>query len=163
MILLRLQKPWLLSVTFFIALLSGNTHSSQGIPLANYFADTWTTEDGLPHNSINAIAQTSDGYLWFATWEGVARYNGSEFRFFERSEHTGIIDSGTRALVPDSENGLWIAGARGGVTYRNHQQWQPQPPAQSMVNHVMKDSAGNLWLAVEGLGVFFRPAKVVYG
>lgn len=159
MILLRFQKPWFLSVTCFIALLSANTYSNQGTPLANYFADTWTTEDGLPHNSINAIAQTSDGYLWFATWEGVARYNGSEFRFFERSEQTGIIDSGTRTLVPDSENGLWIAGARGGVTYRNHQQWQPQPPAQSMVNHVMKDSKDNLWLAVEGMGVFFRPTQ----
>ncbi|OOE48999.1 diguanylate cyclase, partial [Salinivibrio kushneri] len=52
--------------------------------LSDYFIETWTSANGLPHNSINAIAQTSDGYLWFATWEGVARYNGLEFVRFDR-------------------------------------------------------------------------------
>ncbi|TYL48146.1 ligand-binding sensor domain-containing diguanylate cyclase [Marinomonas sp. IMCC 4694] len=132
-------------------------------PMADYFTDAWSTQDGLPHNSINAIAQTTDGYLWFATWEGVARYNGREFLFFERSSDTGMIDSGTRALVTDNDNGLWIAGARGGVTYRLNDEWQPQPVAQSMVNHVLKDKANNLWLAIEGLGVLYRPGATATG
>ncbi|AWY01239.1 hypothetical protein A8139_15705 [Marinomonas primoryensis] len=128
-----------------------------GTPLTDYFKDTWSTQEGLPHNSINAIAQTSDGYLWFATWEGVARYNGRDFRFFERSTKTGILDSGTRTLISDDNNGLWIAGARGGITYHQDNQWQPQLTAQGMVNHLLKDRSGNIWVAVEGLGVFYRP------
>ena len=149
-----LQKalPWWLTM---VLMCSANiAHATT--PLADYFTDTWSTQDGLPHNSINAIEQTSDGYLWFATWEGVARYNGRDFRFYERSAQTGIIDSGTRALVSDDQNGLWVAGARGSVTYRKDNQWQPQSVARSMVNHLLKDKAGNLWLATEGLGVFYR-------
>uniref|UniRef100_A6VYW7 diguanylate cyclase n=1 Tax=Marinomonas sp. (strain MWYL1) TaxID=400668 RepID=A6VYW7_MARMS len=132
-------------------------HANTSTPLSDYFKDTWSTHEGLPHNSINAIAQTSDGYIWFATWEGVARYNGRDFRFYERSDKTGILDSGIRTLVSDANNGLWIAGVRGGITYRQGNQWQPQFAAASMVNNVLKDSSGGLWIAVEGLGVFHRP------
>ncbi|QUX96234.1 GGDEF domain-containing protein [Marinomonas sp. CT5] len=137
--------------------------ASQSISLSDYFKDTWSTQEGLPHNSINAIAQTSDGYLWFATWEGVARYNGREFRFYERSTKTGIIDSGIRTLVSDKDNGLWVAGVRGGITYRHGHTWQPQFAASSMINNILKDSNGDLWLAVEGLGVFHRPSPNTVG
>jgi len=146
---------WWLVIT--LAYYAATVHATTS--LADYFSDTWSTQDGLPHNSINAIAQTSDGYLWFATWEGVALYNGRDFRFYERSAQTGILDSGTRALVSDDDNGLWIAGARGGITYRHGNQWLPQPTARGMVNHVLKDNDGNLWLAIEGLGVYYRPSS----
>lgn len=136
-------------------------HANSSIPLSDYFKDAWSTQEGLPHNSINAIAQTSDGYLWFATWEGVARYNGRDFRFYERSKEKGILDSGTRALVSDTDNGLWIAGVRGGITYRKDNTWQPHFAAPSMVNHLIKDSSGDLWIAVEGLGVFHRAKSSV--
>jgi hypothetical protein len=53
------------------------------IALSEYFIETWSTKDGLPHNSINAIAQTREGYLWFGTWEGFARYNGKTFQIFD--------------------------------------------------------------------------------
>jgi diguanylate cyclase (GGDEF)-like protein len=138
-------------------------HANTSIPLSDYFKDTWSTHEGLPHNSINAIAQTSDGYLWFATWEGVARYNGREFRFYERSPKTGILDSGIRTLVTDTNNGLWVAGVRGGMTYRQGNHWQPQFTAPSMINHLLKDRSGGLWVAVEGLGVLHRPKPDIAG
>ena len=149
------SSKWILGIIFLcVASFSkANTTTS----LSDYFKDSWSTQEGLPHNSINAIAQTSDGYLWFATWEGVARYNGREFRFYERSSKTGMIDSGIRTLIPDTDNGLWIAGVRGGITYRQGNTWHPQFPAKSMVNNILKDSAGDIWVAVEGLGVFHRP------
>ena len=54
-------------------------------PLRDYLVDRWTTRHGLPHNSIRDIAQTPDGFLWFATWEGLVRYDGLEFTVFDRS------------------------------------------------------------------------------
>ncbi len=81
--------------------------------ISDYFVETWTSTDGLPHNSINSIAQTRDGYLWFATWEGVVRYNGINFQVFDRNPQTGMADSGTRTLLPMDNNGLLVAGARG--------------------------------------------------
>lgn len=122
----------------------------------DYFADVWTSHDGLPHNSINAIAQTEDGYLWFATWEGVARYNGKSFKLFSRDPETGLIDAAVRALAPAKGNQLWVGGGRGGITIREHYSWSQQEPAKSLVNDILLDDDSNLWLAVEGEGVYYR-------
>lgn len=124
--------------------------------LSDYYVDVWDSSDGLPHNSINAIAQTDDGYLWFATWEGVARYDGLNFQLFDRSPQTHMLDSGTRALVSDQNNVLWVGGARGSLSLRTGFSWQQQKPGPSMINHVLRDTSQNLWLAIEGKGVVFR-------
>jgi len=57
----------------------------------------WTTEDGLPQSSVNAIEQTGDGYLWFGTFDGLARFNGVEHTVFDISNTEGL--SGNRILA----------------------------------------------------------------
>ncbi|MET2744023.1 two-component regulator propeller domain-containing protein, partial [Staphylococcus caprae] len=79
--------------------------------------ETWSTRTGLPHNSINSLAQTNDGYIWIATWEGLARFNGREFKLFTRSEIPGLPDSGLRSLSAQPDGSLYIVGARGGVSH----------------------------------------------
>jgi ligand-binding sensor domain-containing protein len=44
----------------------------------------WSTTSGLPQNSVQAIAQTADGYLWVGTAEGLARFDGVRFQSFTR-------------------------------------------------------------------------------
>src|SRR6059058_1665672 len=44
----------------------------------------WQTETGLPQNTVHSIAQTSDGYIWVATEEGLARFDGAGFRVFDK-------------------------------------------------------------------------------
>lgn len=124
---------------------------------SDYFSTIWTTNDGLPHNSINAISQTTDGYLWFATWEGVARFNGQRFQLFNRTPQTGMADSGSKALFADGNNHLWVGGARGSLTERLGDDWRAQPKAPSLISHVFLDRAKNMWLAIAGAGVQFRP------
>lgn len=64
---------WLLCIFLVLAPGAGATpakfHSEPGpVPaLDNYFKESLNTRDGLPHNTINALAQTADGYLWFGT------------------------------------------------------------------------------------------------
>lgn len=144
---------WILCI--YSLLMGGFANATTGFN--DYFMEVWTSHDGLPHNSVNAIAQTSDGYMWFATWEGVARYNGLSFDLFSRDPKTGIADAGIRTLVADKGNRLWIGGARGGLTLHQDYRWYPQPLTKSLVNHVLIDKESNLWLAVEGEGVFLRP------
>ncbi|MEP6904183.1 MAG: two-component regulator propeller domain-containing protein, partial [Actinomycetota bacterium] len=40
---------------------------------AQYRFDQWTADNGLPQNSVTSIAQTSDGYLWLTTNDGLVR------------------------------------------------------------------------------------------
>lgn len=83
-------------------------------PLHDYFRESWTTRDGLPHNTINNIQQSGDGYLWLATWEGAARYDGRNFTVFGRDALTGLPDAGVRTFFRESDGSLLVAGSRGG-------------------------------------------------
>src|SRR5262245_40465462 len=38
--------------------------------------DTWTTDNGLPQNSVTGLTQTPDGYIWFSTNDGLVRFDG---------------------------------------------------------------------------------------
>ena len=87
------MAAWLL----FCVFLPG-VAGAQDKPLTAYFRETWTTRQGLPHNQVNAIAQTPDGYLWFGTWEGLARYNGLEFHVFDRANTPELKDNGIRSV-----------------------------------------------------------------
>ena len=74
--------------------------------------DSWTTEDGLPQNSINDIAQTRDGYLWLATYGGLVRFDGSRFVVFDRSVD-GIGSQRIRHVLEDRSGTLWAATEEG--------------------------------------------------
>ena len=41
--------------------------------------EVWLTENGLPQNTVHAITQTKDGYVWMATEGGLARFDGISF------------------------------------------------------------------------------------
>src|SRR4051812_16376549 len=47
-----------------------------------WLVKTWETEDGLPGNSVTAMVQTPDGYLWFGTFNGLVRFDGVKFKVF---------------------------------------------------------------------------------
>lgn len=127
------------------------------LPIRELHQQTWTTRAGIPHNTINAIAQTPDGYLWIATWEGIARFNGHHFRIFDRSPETGLPDAGILSLSVGHDGRLLAAGARGGLSLTDGLRWQPLPPAPTMITHALIDQRGGLWMATQGAGVIHRP------
>lgn len=129
------------------------------VALSEYFVESWSTKNGLPHNSINAIAQTQEGYLWFGTWEGFARYNGKTFQLLERGGDSGLPDSGVLALLAGANGSLLVAGGRGGLSLWENGSWHPYAPAPTMIGSATRDSKGNLWLSMPGMGLVFRPAN----
>jgi len=141
-----------------IVLLPFYSHASKKdpLPLDDYFTQTWDTRDGLPHNGINALAQTNDGYLWIATWEGFARFNGREFKLFTRGSKAGLPDSAVKSLTTIQNGELLVSGARGGISVLKNRKWQPQYSASTMVNHAIFDDKKNLWLALDGKGLVYR-------
>ena len=50
----------------------------------------WNDENGLPQNSVHALVQTGDGYLWFGTEEGLVRFDGITFTEFNETNTTAI-------------------------------------------------------------------------
>lgn len=123
-------------------------------PLLQYAMSHWSTRDGLPHNSVNSIAQASDGYLWLATWEGPVRFNGRNFEVFDDIEALGVPDLGVMGLAinPLSKD-VYIGGPRGGVARFDGTQWQPLPAAPGFVFRVAFDSQRNVWAAAAAGGL----------
>ena len=143
---------WLLMLTGLMAASVAQAEIGDQ-PLHELHQQVWTTRDGLPHSTINAIAQTPDGYLWFATWEGVARYSGHEFRIFARDPVTGLPDAGVHSLDVGPEGRLLIAGARGGHSLRREHDWLPLSPGTALIFAAIVDRTGEVWLATAGDGI----------
>jgi signal transduction histidine kinase/ligand-binding sensor domain-containing protein len=82
--------------------------------LRAYLTQVWQTEDGLPQNAIQAIAQTRDGYLWIGTPAGLVRFDGVRFTVFNQGQ---LQNNNIHALLEDRTGRLWI-GTYGGGLYR---------------------------------------------
>ena len=68
------------------------------VVFAEYHIDSWTTDNGLPHNSVRDILQTRDGYLWLATADGLVHFDGVRFTTFNRENSAGMTGNGITAL-----------------------------------------------------------------
>jgi len=124
---------------------------------ADWFARSWTTEDGLPNNTVHAIAQTPDGYLWLGSPGGVARFDGIRFEDFSPTNYIPLPNRGTVAMISSRYGGLWMALDRGGVvrldsdaTYASTTDLPYQIP-----NGLAEDGEGALWIAYRG-GSLYR-------
>src|SRR5689334_2595235 len=82
-------------------------------PFPRYVHDAWQTDQGLPQNSVFAIVQTQDGYIWIATQEGLVRFDGIRFTVFDKRNNPAISENNCQALFEDHEGTLW-AGTEGG-------------------------------------------------
>jgi signal transduction histidine kinase/ligand-binding sensor domain-containing protein len=78
--------------------------------------DSWTTENGLPQNSINAILQTRDGYIWMATFGGLVRYDGVRFTVFDKANTNGLGSNRVLCLLETADGALWVGTEDGGVS-----------------------------------------------
>src|SRR6185437_6726599 len=84
-------------------------------PTFQYAARTWRTDEGLPGNTVQAIAQTSDGYLWVGTLHGLALFDGVEFTSFDAHNTPELRNASITALCADKTGVLWIGTDGGGL------------------------------------------------
>jgi ligand-binding sensor domain-containing protein len=77
----------------------------------------WSSENGLPQNSVHQILQTHDGYLWLATEGGIARFNGIQFTVFNQENESAFASNDTCCLAEDRSGGLWIGTSDGLLRY----------------------------------------------
>jgi signal transduction histidine kinase/ligand-binding sensor domain-containing protein len=119
-----------------------------------YLTKSWTTENGLPQNSVTSIVQTRDGYLWLGTLGGLARFDGVQFTVFNTVNTPGLVSNRIRALYEDTDGGLWIGSEHGGLTRYIHGIFTNYSRRDGLnsdtVISLAGDGAGGLWVGTVG-------------
>jgi len=85
--------------------------------IAQNWMDTWTTDNGLPQNSVTGLTQTPDGYIWFTTNDGLVRFDGVHFKVFNKSNTPEITTNRMSATFTDKSGKLWVHTEDGGTLF----------------------------------------------
>lgn len=75
----------------------------------------FTTYDGLPSNEVFQGLLASNGFMWFATDDGVSKFNGSAFEVFEIKD--GLTENTILDVKEDKEKRVWFVGISGRLSY----------------------------------------------
>lgn len=100
-------------------------------PLRSLNRQAWGTENGLPQNTVQALAQTRDGYVWLGTEVGLVRFDGIGFTLFDKTSKPALPGNDVRCLFAAQDGALWL-GTTDGLAR-------------------LKDGAVNTWTTANGL------------
>ncbi len=110
----RVDAQWGLVV---ISILLGCALIAHGLepstPLANYGRQTWVMENGLPQNTVQALVQTRDGFVWLGTEVGLVRFDGNSFQVFDKNSTLALPGSDVRCLLETKDGALWVGTSEG--------------------------------------------------
>src|SRR4051812_14449986 len=120
--------------------------SAADLPIAPYAIETWTTANGLPQNSVTAMAQTVDGYLWMGTFSGLVRFDGAQFTVFDQENVPALRSSQIRDLYADRQGRLWIMDLAGGISRLEQGRFTREAISQVM-HDCWEDGAGTVWFS----------------
>lgn len=121
---------------------------------AQYFFQTWQTDDGLPQKHITSVVQTRDGYLWIGTYNGLARFDGRRFVVFNAANTPGLVSSRVTSLCEDTNGVLWLGHDAGELTRVRDGRFEPVPLATpwpgGAIAAIAEDGRHDLWLLHQG-------------
>jgi len=116
----RIRPGWLVSLLAFSAAsgIIGRAAEVRGSEdwspaVAGYTMTHWTVEDGLPMQNVTALAQTTNGFLWCGTADGLVRFDGLEFKVYLPHEVAELEGFQIRSLHADGQGRLWIIDEEG--------------------------------------------------
>lgn len=125
--------------------------------ITEYVHVSWGEDEGLPQGSINAIAQTEDGYVWLGTQEGLVRFDGIQFNVFNTSNVEAFQSNDVRVLQRDRQGLLWIGTRNAGLYRYANGSFSSMNVQESLrdafITSLLEDEQGRLWIGTAGSGL----------
>jgi signal transduction histidine kinase/ligand-binding sensor domain-containing protein len=161
--------PWQRSLAVLICLVLGIVHGQEVSTSPHYTMQRWeagATENSLPQNTVTAVVQTRDGYLWIGTYSGLARFDGVRFAVFNDNNAPGLASSRVTSLFEGNDGTLWIGHEGGEVSSYRAGRFQTAKFQANWsggeIHDLAADAAGDLWLLnAEGLLARLRDGLVL--
>lgn len=117
--------------------------------------------EGLSFGVVNSITQDNDGLMWFATGDGVSRFDGTAFRNFkyDRSDPHSLPGNYVKSILRDKDGTIWVS-SRDGIgeflpakqQFNRYKPFQNQNGAGNDVSDISQGGGNSLWLALNGSG-----------
>jgi signal transduction histidine kinase/ligand-binding sensor domain-containing protein len=164
-----------LSVNIFVALATMfvvgaqvRAQSTRGLDpekrLTQYQMDVWVADEGLPQKSIYSIWQSRSGYLWLGTQEGLVRFDGIDFRTYDKT-NSALIRNAISAVFESTDGTIWVGTREGGLTeFRDGESsttTREHGLSSDNVSAIAEDASGDLWVGTDDAGLnVVRDGKV---
>ncbi len=137
------------------ATMAASTASAQepAQTISQLYHTAWTMRDGAP-GDVEALAQTSDGFLWLGSGTGLFRFDGVRFELFEAPAGQTMPSSNVSALFSTPDSGLWVGYRFGGVsllqrgTIRSY--GEPDGLPRGSILKFTQDAEGTIWAGATG-------------
>lgn len=124
----------------------------------------YNIENGVSSNNISAILQDSKGYIWLGTDNGLSKFDGNQFTFYQKNDklYSNFHASSINTIYETSTNELWL-GTENGVYIYNlikdtftafAKATNENVSITSWVTHIIQDKEHNIWIATQQQGVF---------
>jgi len=118
-----------------------------------------TIKNGLSQSTVNYIIQDKKGFMWFATYDGLNKYDGYNFKVYKKinDDSTSLSYNGAIYLYEDNEGYIWVVNnGNAGLNRFNpetekfiryvHNPDDPTSISSNEVHHVMQDRSGDIWI-----------------
>lgn len=136
--------------------------------LSQLIHQQWQTQDGLPQNSVNALLQDRNGFIWFGTEAGLVRFDGVDFDIFDQSYFHGDFHNYIFQLTEARDGRLWVGTRGGGVfclagTSIVDRLSTKQGLPSNQIWSLTEGTDGSIWIGTRnGLGRYFEGKLTVY-
>ncbi len=122
-------------------------------------------EQGLSQNMIRAMFQDTKGFMWFATWDGLSRYDGYEFKVYKHidGDTTSLRINKITCLMEDHFGRLWVGTFGGGLSLFNsenetftnfiHNSNDSYSISSDQILSLYEDSKNRIWIGTRSVGV----------
>lgn len=150
---LRIRVPAILPIFLVCVSQQMAGTPSTNAPLS-YNVRIWQTEDGLPQNTVAAVTQTQDGYLWVGTHDGLARFDGFRFVLVTDDSAPELKRTSVSALCGASDGSLWIGMETNGLTRLKNGKFTHWSEVSGWPNNqthcIFESKDGSIWVGSEG-------------
>ncbi len=162
-----------LSEIFISILLFGGAAFRMSAEPLEFVFEHYSSDDGLPHNSICDIHQDNRGYLWLCTWYGLSRYDGNGFVNYvmHPGDRSNISHNRILSVEEDAKGYLWVVtydyrlyrfDVRGEEFLEIPAGLPVFPDVDVKIGEMLCASDGDVWVAVDDMGLMKISPELEY-
>lgn len=128
---------------------SVNSYTQQSV--YDFDIKHWGSSDGLANNSVRAITQDAQGYIWLGTQAGLNRFDGMQFEHFNKENRRHLASNAITRLLTDSSGYIWV-GTKAGLSGFDPLTLEfDRYQILSEVTSLLEVRPGEIWLTADSL------------